>query len=178
MLNLSFRVSSYCGLVLAFTCLAFPKDLPAQSPPATFVVVTDVSDGEWVKRIGRHVVRVEVLFPPKHGEIDGNYQTCNARVRKLLNFDVLLVREAMSSPRQLIWRERMTAANPRGKVHSITQSRDSLTAAHDREMQLAIDVHGALVSVLPKQQAVLNANLILELQRLRVLHLTELATHD
>lgn len=160
------RIAARIIIGLCFWLLS-SQDLVAHSPVRVLVVVADAADAACVQRIGREHVQVELLFAPETGVQSSNYQACAKRVRGLLNFQMFVFRS--DSPSQAFWRERMAAANPRGKLHRLTQSRYARADDRVSRMQRASEVHRALAAIMPKRRASLDANLKAELRRLRML---------
>ena len=149
-------------------CFACSKQLPAQSPSRVLVVVVDASDAKCAKQIGGEHVRVEPLFSPEHDALPSNYDACDRQVRRLTEF-CLLISRAETCPSQSLWRERMVRGNPRGRILSLREPRLCAATTYERRIQQAIDVHGALASVLPHRRASLDANLEAELRLLYLL---------
>ena len=157
---------------LAACWLMSRNELAAQSAaPRVLVVVANASDAECAKRLGCEHIDVELLFAPETGAVPGNYEACDERVRGLLAFSLFVFRADTCCPCEGFWRERMAAANPCGNLHRLSQSRPSAATDHERRVQQASDLHGALVSILPEHRASLDANLKAELHRLRSLRL-------
>ncbi len=152
-------------------CWLLPVTELAAQTPRVLVVVADAGDADCVKRIGCEHVRVEHLFAPETGAKPSNYEACDKRVSDLLDFRLLVFRGDTYCPAEGFWRERMTGANPRGKVYRLSQLRSSAINDCEHMIQQATDIHGALTSILPKHQATLDANLKSELQRLYLLRL-------
>ena len=160
------------GLVACW--FASPKELVAQLTPTArrvFVVVANSSDAKCVKRVGGDHVQVEPLFAPETGALPSRYEACDRRVRKLLEFRLLIFRGDTFCPAEGFWRERMTGANPRGKLHRLSQSRPSAVNDCEHMIRQATDIHGALASILPEHKVSLDANLKSELRRLHSLRL-------
>ncbi|MDG2221989.1 MAG: hypothetical protein P8L85_11445 [Rubripirellula sp.] len=134
--------------------------------PRVLVVVTDPFDAECVRRIGREYVQVESLFALDSDVHPSKYHVCNKRVLGLLTFRLFVFRSDCSSA--AFWCERMGNANPEGKVHRLARPRCFGAGDCDRGMQQATDIHRALVLILPEHRALLNANLEVELDRLRL----------
>ena len=156
---------------LAACSLATPKELAAQSTSRALVVVAEERVADCVKRIGGQHVDVKLLFRPEAGAPPSDYEAHNARVRGLLEFRLLVLRAGTCCPNEGLWRERMTAANPRGKVHLMALSRRSAVDDCVSQMQQSTDVHQALVSIDPDLRETLDANLKFEIHRLQSLRL-------
>ncbi len=133
------------------------------------VVVANSSDGECVKRIGGDLVHVELLFAPGMGARPSNYEACNERVRGLVQFRLFVFRSETSRPRERFWRERLAAVNPLGELRQLSQSPMSATTNCERRTRQMSEIHQALASILPEHKASLDANLKVELHRLRML---------
>ena len=145
------------------------KSLLAESdshPPRILVVVTDPFDAELVKRIGREYVQVESLFALDAGAHPSNYDACNERVLGLLGFRLFVFRN--DCPNADFWRERMVKANPHAKVHRMFRPRSDGVAVWHSGAQQASNIHSALVSILPEHRELLDENLKVELDRLRL----------
>jgi ABC-type Zn uptake system ZnuABC Zn-binding protein ZnuA len=150
---------------LAACWFVSPKCLTAQSAPRVLVVVADRSDAECVRRIGGEHVHVELLFASEAGVLPSNYLACDKRVRGLLEFELFVYRS--DCPSEALWRERMAAANPRGKVLRLSQSRCGEAFDSECRIQRASEIHVSLAAILPEHRASLDANLKAELHRLR-----------
>ncbi|MCG8585729.1 MAG: metal ABC transporter substrate-binding protein [Pirellulales bacterium] len=151
-----------------------PQQLAAQSSSAArrvLVVVSNSSDAECVQRVGGDHVQVEALFAAETGAEPSNYEACDKRARKLLEFRLFVFRADADCPAEGFWRERMTGANPRGQVHRLSLSRLRANDDCEHMIQQATDIHAALASLLPEHAASLDANLKSELQRLHMLRL-------
>jgi len=145
------------------------SNLAAQStPPRALVVVAESADAERVRRIGGEHVVVEVLFTPQTSA--GNYHACEERVRTLLEFRLYIARTESCCPYECLWRERLSAANPRGELHTLSPSRHGTAFNYDRVVQQTSEIHRALTVILPDQRESLKANLQAEIRRLQSLH--------
>ena len=164
------KTTAHVAMGLAACWFVGPKELAAQptsTAPHVLVVVANSSDAKCVKRLGGDHVQVEPLFTSETGALPNSYDACNKRARNLLDFRLLIFRGGMFCAAEGFWRERMTGANPQGKVHRLSQSRLSADNDWEHLIRLAIDIHGALVSILPDRKTSLDANLKSELHRLR-----------
>ena len=171
MLNLwKGRTALQVAIGLTSCWMLCPLDLAAQEAPGVLVVVTNPSDADQVKRIGRNHVHVELLFAQETGAVASNYTACDKRIRGLLGFRLLVFRDD-ASPGESFWRARMVGANPRGKVHRLAQSRHSVANESEHWIQRAIDIHAALASIVPEHQATLDENLQSEIRHFRSLRL-------
>lgn len=153
------------GLVLS--CFLNAQELAAQSPSSALVVVADASVADCVQRIGREHVQVRLLISSELTALQNGLHAVERRARSLLEFRLLVTGDDTSCPRKGFWCERITAANPRGKVHHVRRSRHFGVDEREVLMQRATDIHRALASILPDHLAALDANLEFEIRRLR-----------
>ena len=107
-----FRIGTIFAVL---SSVVYSKNASAEDAQA-LVVVIDAADQDSVKRIGRQHVRVEVLFAEESEAETGDYAACNKRVQGLLEFRLLL-RGEKQCVTQKFWQERMSAANPKARVH-------------------------------------------------------------
>ena len=123
MLKLRSAVTLSCiGVALVAYAAVSPGNAIAQAPDA-LVVVTHALDEAFVKRIGDKLVQVEVLLAPEADLGSVGYEACNNRVRDLLEFRILIFRGDTDCPLERFWRNRMSAANPKGEVHRLPKAR-------------------------------------------------------
>lgn len=163
------EATTLIALLLAVCWVVYPKKLAAESGPRVrhvLVVAANESDANCLKRIGREYVSVEGLFAPYVNASTQNYEACNKRVLGLLEFRLFVFRGDNSCPTEGFWRERLTAANPRGQVHRLSRLRCHSDDDCQGRIQQAIDIHGALVAILPEHRTALDANLKSEVLRL------------
>ena len=157
-----FRIGTIFAVL---SSVVYSKNASAEDAQA-LVVVIDAADQDSVKRIGRQHVRVEVLFAEESEAETGDYAACNKRVQGLLEFRLLL-RGEKQCVTQKFWQERMSAANPKARVHRLSQSRPATEIEH--RIQRAKDIHHALASTFPEKRKHLEANLKSEVNRLESL---------
>lgn len=152
-------------LTLVFFCLALSQQTSAQAVSPALVIVADPTDAACTQRIGNEHVQVQLLFPTPTDARPSNYHTCSQRVRELVNFQLLIFRS--DCPGEVFWRDRIATANPRGRSYRLSHSRCDKLTPSEKEIQRAYAIHSALAAVLPNHRKSLDANLKMELRRLR-----------
>ena len=129
------------------------------------VVVADHDDVNCVRRLGGTAVAVSSLFTVRP---DGrNYGRCATRVKALRRFSVYVGNAASHCRYECFWRERLVSDNPRGQVVWIANRTRSVQSGWQVAARKAIEVHRALASALPQHRHIFDANLAVELDRLR-----------
>lgn len=166
----SIRPLAQMALGLSIYFLISQQALFAQSVSTgshILVVVADPSDAACVKRIAGGRVHVECLSMEGGQPMPDGYSARNRRALGLINFGLFICRSGVCAPEEEIWHERLKTANPRGAVHQTTLQRPTLENERERSIQQATSIHRALSTILPIHQALLDANLMAELQRLQ-----------
>ena len=130
----------------------------------SLVIVTDASDERAFRRVGDGLVEVELLMSKETDWDLNDYQTCNQRVVRLRHFRFLFYRDHGEDTAGRFWRQRLTAANPKGEAHSLSRSLPQPEI--EQRAQRAKIAHQTLLVKLPGQREQLDANLKKELHRL------------
>ncbi len=160
------RAQILIATVLA--CCPFSSRALAQKravKPRPLVIVGDGHDVDCVRRIAGRAVEVSPLSSKKIAPSD--YGRCAERARRALRFSVYLANAASYCPYERFWRERLARDNPRGQVFCVSHRRTSERNRCQVAAQRAIAMHRVLVSALPKHRQAFDANLAIELDRLR-----------
>ena len=161
--NLRWENTKHFAIGITLICLHAPNVLVAEtSTSKALIVVTNASDADWVKRIGRHHVQVETLLKDESG-----YDSSNRHVRGLKNFQLFVYRGDSSCRREAFWRERIVNANPIGKLHRMSSTRHIQADDCTGMIQRAVELHRVLSTILPQYRASIDANLNSELYRIR-----------
>jgi len=134
-------------------------------PP--LLVVSGEVDVQCVRRLAASVAEARSLLPCHEPRREPDYERCHEHVLELRSYHVLL-RSREVSPVEMLWAERLSVTNPRGRVITI----DARCAAGPRGLAHGVDlaqaIHAALSALLPEHRARLDANLDAELERLRI----------
>ena len=155
-------------IATALACCPFSSRALAQKHevrPRPLVIVGDGHDVDCIRRIAGTAVEVSPLLSKKIAQSD--YDRCDERARRALRFSVYLANAASYCPYERFWRERLARDNPRGQVLCISRCRTSGQNRCQIAAQRAIAMHRVLVSALPKLRQAFDANLAIELDRLR-----------
>ena len=155
-------------IATSLACCPFPSRARAQQravEPRPLVIVGDGHDVVCVRRIAGTAVEVRPLFSKMMAPSD--YDRCAERARRALPFSVYLANAASYCPAEGFWRERLARDNPRGQVLCVSHCRTAEQNGWQVAEQRAMAMHHVLVSALPKYRQAFDANLAIELDRLR-----------
>ncbi|MEM7315310.1 MAG: hypothetical protein AAF497_19390 [Planctomycetota bacterium] len=149
--------------IALLSSMADTEGTAAEPDQRALVVVSTPSQADYVHRIGGQHVQVEQIFT-NHKY---SYRECEKRVQRLLAFRVLMVPSNEPGPSMGFWHERMVRANPKGSICHLPKNERWSASEIERSIKQMGDIHRALVLTLPQFREAFDANLRIELLRLK-----------